>query len=148
MDIILLQDIEHLGDKHEVVTVKDGYGRNYLIPQRLALVANKSNMGRLDELKRQESAREEQRLDEYKAIAEKLEGTTIKIGAKSGTSEKIFGSVTNVQLAAAMKEQLEVEVDRKKIEIQDEVKTLGTYTANVNLHPEVQAKVQFEVVSE
>lgn len=148
MEVILLQDIEHLGYKHDMVRVKDGYGRNYLIPQRLALVANKSNMARLDELKRQEDARESQRLDEYKEIARQLSEATIKIGAKSGTSGKIFGSVTNVQLAAALKDQLNIEVERKKIELPEEVKTLGTYTAILHLHKDVETKVDFEVVSE
>lgn len=148
MEVILLKDVEHLGDKHEIVRVKDGYGRNYLIPQKLAVVANQSNMGRLDELRRQEAAREEQHLDEYRAIAKKLEGNVLKVGAKAGTSGKIFGSVTNVQIAQALKEQFDVDIERKKIELVEEVKTLGSYVANLHLHSEVEAQVHFEVVSE
>ena len=148
MDIILLQDIDKVGDKHEVVSVKDGYGRNYLIPQKLAIIANKSNLARLAELRRQEEAREAKKVGLYQEIADKLKDTVLKIGAKTGTSGKIFGSVTNVQIAQALKDQHEIEVERRKIELEEDVKELGTYTAKLNLHKEVEASVTFEVVSE
>jgi large subunit ribosomal protein L9 len=147
MDIILLQNIDKVGGKFEVVSVKDGYARNYLIPQKKALIANDTNMRRLEDYRRREAARLAKSLDEYKAIANKLNDSLLKIGAKAGTSGKIFGSVTNIQLAQALMDQLEVEVDRKIIEI-PEVKTLGTYTATVNLHPEVESTIKFEVVEE
>jgi large subunit ribosomal protein L9 len=148
MDIILLKDIDNVGDKHTIVKVKDGYGRNFLLPRGMALVANDQNRRKLNELIRIEDARESKRLDFYKDIAKQLAGVTLRIGAKAGTSGKIFGSVTNVQLAAAIKDQLQLEIERRKIEIPEEVKTLGTYTANVNLHKEVQATVQFDVVED
>lgn len=148
MELILLQDVENVGDKHEVVTVKDGYGRNYLIPQKLGIIANPTNRARLEELKKQEASREAKMLDHYKEIAEKLKDTVLKVGAKAGTTGKIFGSVTNVQIAQALKEQFDIEVDRKKITIPDEVKVVGTYQATLNLHPEVQADLAFEVVQE
>ena len=148
MDIILLQDIEKVGAKHEIVTVKDGYGRNYLIPQGMAIIANASNRARLNELRRREQAQLAKRLGEFQGIAATLEGKTLKIGAKAGTSGKIFGSVTNIQLANALKEQFGVEVDRRKIEIIDEVKELGTYNIRLNLHPEVMPEVPFEVIAE
>jgi len=148
MDIILLKDVDKVGDKHTVVTVKDGYGRNYLIPQKLALIANKSNLARLAELRRQEEAREAKKVGVYQEIADKLKDTVIKIGAKTGTSGKIFGSVTNVQLAQALKEQHDIDVERRKIELEDEVKELGTYKAKLNLHKEVETIMTFEVVSE
>ena len=148
MDIILLQDIDKVGDKHEVVSVKDGYGRNYLIPQKLAIIANKSNLARLAELRRQEEAREAKKVGLYQEIADKLKDTVLKIGAKTGTSGKIFGSVTNVQIAQALKDQHEIEVERRKIELEEDVKELGTYTPKLNLHKEVEASVTFEVVSE
>lgn len=144
MNIILLQNIDKVGGKFEVVTVKDGYARNYLIPQKKALIANDTNMRRLEDYRRREAARLAKSLDEYKTIADKLNDSLLKIGAKAGTSGKIFGSVTNIQLAQALLEQLEVEVDRKIIEI-PEVKTLGTYTAKVNLHPDIDASIKFEV---
>ena len=148
MDIILLQNIEKVGAKHEVVKVKDGYARNYLIPKKMALIANEANMKRLDDLRAREAAAEAKIVEEANAIAEKLAGTTLKIGAKSGESGKIFGSVTNIQLAAALKDQFDVDVDRKNIEMPEEVKELGTYTATLVLHAEVKPEISFEVVSE
>jgi large subunit ribosomal protein L9 len=148
MEVILLQDVDNVGAKHEVVAVRNGYGRNYLIPQKLAIIANKGNRARLDELKKQEASREAKMLGHYQEIAASLKGATLKVGAKAGTTGKIFGSVTNVQLAQALKEQLNVDVDRKKIVLPDEVKTLGTYSAVLHLHPEVETSVVFEVVQE
>ena len=148
MDIILLQDVEHVGYKHEVVTVKDGYGRNYLIPQKLALLANSANKARLEELKRREDATEAKRLGEYQEVADKLKGQVLKIGAKAGTSGKIFGSVTNIQITNALKEQFGLDVERRKVQLPDNVKELGTYTMVLNLHKEVSPEIQFEVVAE
>lgn len=148
MDIILLEDIDKVGDKHTIVTVKDGYGRNYLIPQGKAIIANATNRERLAELEAEEAAKEAERVGHYQEIAEKLAGQTLKIGAKAGTSGKIFGSVTNVQVVAALKDQFEVEVVRKKVQLPEEVKELGTYELTLNLHPEVQPKMNFEVVEE
>lgn len=148
MEIILLKDINKVGDKHEVITVKNGFGRNYLIPQGFAIIANDKNRGRLDELKKGEQAEQAKMVDQYKAIAEKLNGKVIKIGAKAGTSGKIFGSVTNIQLAAALKDQFGVEIERKRIDITEEVKTLGAYKATLNLHAEVATEIDFEVVGE
>ncbi|MCB0375792.1 MAG: 50S ribosomal protein L9 [Sinomicrobium sp.] len=148
MEIILLQDVDKVGEKHEVVKVKDGYGRNYLIPQGLALIANKTNRNRLDEMKRQEEAREMKKYDDYKAIADALVDKVIKIGAKAGTSGKIFGSVTNIQISNALKEQFDLDVDRRKVHLPEEVKELGTYTLVLNLHPQVKPEVKFEVVAE
>ncbi|MFM8361303.1 MAG: 50S ribosomal protein L9, partial [Haliscomenobacter sp.] len=102
MQVILLKDIEKLGDRFDVVNVKPGYGRNYLIPQGFAQVANKGNMEKLDEIKAREAALEAQRSAEYKALIAKLEAQSLTIGAKAGASGKIFGSVTNVQIAAAI----------------------------------------------
>lgn len=148
MDIILLEDIEKVGDKHTIVNVKDGYARNYLIPQKLAIIANEANRQRLDELKAKEEAELAARLEEFQAVADKLKDQVLKIPAKAGTSGKIFGSVTNVQIAQALKEQMDIEVDRRKIDLPEEVKVLGTYTAELNLHPDVEAKVSFEVVAD
>jgi len=148
MEIILLQDIENVGDKHEIVKVKDGYGMNFLIPQKLAIIANKTNKNKLGQLQRIEKAKEDASLGVYKAIAQKLENEVLRIGAKAGTTDKIFGSVTNVQLANALKEQFEVEIDRKKIILDEEVKTLGAHIAKLKLHPEVIVNLNFEVVKE
>jgi large subunit ribosomal protein L9 len=148
MEVILLQDVDKVGAKHEVVSVKDGYGRNFLIPQKLAIIANRGNRARLDDLKKQEATREAKMLGQYQEIAASLKDAVLKIGAKAGTTGKIFGSVTNVQLASALKEQFNIEIDRRKIILPDEVKTLGTYTAVLQLHPEVEVNLAFEVVQE
>lgn len=148
MEIILLQNLDNVGDKHTIVKVKDGYGRNYLLPRGLALIANDTNRRKLAELIRLEDLRESKRLDIYKEIAEKLAGTTLRIGAKAGTSGKIFGSVTNVQLASALRSQMDIDIERRKITIPEEVKTLGSYEAHINLHKEVHATVKFDVVED
>jgi len=147
MDIILLADLDKVGDKHEVVTVKNGYGRNFLIPQGLALIANASNMKKLDDLKAKENAAEAAKVGVYRDIATKLEGKTLKIGAKAGTSGKIFGSVTTIQIIQALKEQFDVEVLRKRVSLED-IKEVGSYTATLNLHPEVVVELPIEVAAE
>lgn len=148
MDIILLKNIDKLGDKHDVVSVKPGYGRNYLIPQGVAVIANRDNLKRLETIKADEEAKEAVRLDEYKQIAEKLAGQSLKIGVKAGTSGKIFGSVTNVQVARALREQQDLDIERKKIVVSEDIKELGTYTATLNLHKEVSTTIDFELVAE
>ncbi len=148
MEVILLKDLDKVGDKHTIVSVKNGYGRNFLIPRGLALIANDVNRGKLDDLKKREEAEEAKKVGFYQSIVDKLDGKVLKIGAKAGTSGKIFGSVTNVQIAQALKEQFDVEVDRKKIDIPEEVKNLGAYEAVLNLHKEVDGKINFEVVAE
>lgn len=146
MDIILLQDIDKVGDKHDIVKVKDGYGRNFLIPKGLAVVANDSNRRKYASIVRALEKRESARLGEYKTLASQIEGKTVTITAKAGTSGKLFGSVDASQIAAAIKEQLGVEVERKKVVIEP-VKELGTHAAAVNLHKEVSAQLTVEVVS-
>lgn len=148
MEIILLNDVEKLGDKYEVVKVKPGYGRNFLIPKGLGIIASESNLRRLGNLKRQEDILENKKLSTYRDMAAQLNGVTLRIGAKTGTSGKIFGSVTNVQLAQAIKDQCNLDIERKKIHILEEVKELGNYSAQIDFHKEVSGKVNFEVVSE
>jgi large subunit ribosomal protein L9 len=148
MEIILLESINKVGAKHEVVKVKPGYGRNYLIPQGLAIIANASNKAKLDDLKAKEAEIEAQKVGEYKQIAAKLEGATLNIGAKAGTTGKIFGSVTGVQIAAAIKEQLGIDVERRKIHIPEEVKEIGEYKAEVHLFEGIHPVLTIQVVAE
>ena len=149
MEIILLKDLDKVGEKFDVVTVKPGYGRNYLIPQKLAIIANKDNMARLDEHKAREEAKEAEVIAEMQSIKDKIESKTFTIGAKAGTSGKIFGSVTTVQLAQVVQSELQVELERRDIEMpEEEVKTLGEYTAKVKLHKKVTADIKFEVVAD
>ncbi len=148
MEIILLKDIDKVGEKHTIVTVKNGYARNYLIPQKMALIANTTNRKRLADLERQEEAKEAKMVGVYEEMAKKLEGKTLKIGAKAGTSGKIFGSVTSVQIVAALKEQFDVEILRKKVLLPEEIKNIGSYEMTLRLHTDVQPKMAFEVVEE
>ena len=148
MDIILLKDLDKVGDKYQIVNVKDGYGRNYLIPQKMAVIANAANLKKLEDIKAKEEAEIAARLSEFQEIAQQLEGKTLTIGAKSGTSGKIFGSITSIQISNALAEQLNLEIERRKISLPEDIKTLGTYTAVLNLHPEVDSKIDFEVVAE
>jgi len=148
MQIILLKDMDNLGDKHDVVKVKPGYARNFLIPNGIAIVANDSNMRKLAEMKKQEQARDNKKVNEYRQMATQLAEVTLKIGAKVGATDKIFGSVTNIQIAQAIKEQCAMEVERKKIHLDSEVKTTGNFSATIDFHKDVQGKVQFEVVAE
>ena len=146
MDIILLQDVEKVGEKHDIVKVKDGYGRNFLIPKGMAIVANDSNRRKYASIVRALDKRESARLGEYKTLAAQIEGKTVKISAKAGSSGKLFGSVDAGQIAAAIKEQLGVEVERKKV-VCEPLKELGTHIAAVNLHKEVSAQLNVEVVA-
>lgn len=148
MEIILLKDIDTLGDKHDIVKVKPGYGRNYLIPQGLAVNANALNRKKREAIIAEDDAKEAARLDDYKAMAAKMEGQTLKIGVKAGTSGKIFGSVTSVQIAAALKDQLDLDIERKKIHLPEEVKEVGSYTADLHLHKELTTKIAFELIAE
>jgi large subunit ribosomal protein L9 len=148
MEVILLKDMDKLGYKHDVVSVKNGFGRNYLIPQGVAVIANPTNRKKLEAILAEEDAKEAARLEDYQEIADKLSGVVLKIGVKAGTSGKIFGSVTNVQIAQALAEEYNVDIHRKKIELPDEIKTVGKYTAILNLHKEVTANVDFELIEE
>jgi large subunit ribosomal protein L9 len=148
MEIILLKDIDTLGERHEVVNVKPGFARNYLIPSKLALTANATNKAKLEKLRSEEASHEADRIADFKALAAKLEGQVLRIGAKAGTTGKIFGSVTNVQIMQALKDQMGIDVIRKKIELPEEVKVLGSYTATINFHAQVHSTVNFEVVEE
>jgi large subunit ribosomal protein L9 len=147
MQIILLKNLDKVGRKFEIVTVKDGYGRNFLIPQGLALVANKVNRNNLDSFKRQEAAKLNKQLDVFKGIASQLKGKQLTLKTKVGTSGKIFGSVTNIQLANALRDQLGIEVDRRDILMPDDhIKMIGKYSAVLDLHPDVDARIDFEVI--
>jgi large subunit ribosomal protein L9 len=148
MKVIMLKDVDKVGDKHDVIKVKNGFGRNYLLPRGLAIIGNESNMGRLNEMIRREEAQEQKKLDVYKAIAKQLEGKTLKIGAKAGTSGRIFGSITELSVKQQLMEQFGVEIERKKIILPEDAKELGTYTLIIKLHSEVTHEMQMEVAQD
>ena len=146
MDIILLQDVDKVGEKYQTVKVKDGFGNNFLIPKGLALVANDSNRRKYAAINRAVDKKESSRVGEYQATAAQLNGKTITIVAKAGSSGKLFGSVDAAQIAAAISEQLGVTIERKRVAT-EAIKELGTHTVTINLHKEVAASVTVEIVS-
>ena len=149
MEVILKQDVAHLGFANDIVTVKNGYANNYLIPEGLAIMANPTNRKILAENLRQRAFKEDKIRMEAEALAAKLEGIVLKIGAKASATGKIFGSVNSIQIAEAIKTQNDLDIDRRKIVVDGEnVKELGTYRAKINLHKEVKVVIDFEVVAE
>jgi large subunit ribosomal protein L9 len=148
MEIILEQDMPNLGHKDDIVTVKDGYARNYLIPNGMAINATKIARKVHEENLRQRAHKEAQLKEAAEELAEKLKDVSITIGAKTSTKGKIFGSVNTIQIAEELAKQ-GFEVDRKNVTIKEDlIKEVGKYTANVKLHKEVQVEVPFEIISE
>ncbi|MGB4328641.1 MAG: 50S ribosomal protein L9 [Tenuifilum sp.] len=148
MEIILLQDVPNLGNKNDVVTVRNGYARNYLIPKGMAITATESAKKVIAENIKQQAHKEAKVKAEAEQLAKKLEGVKLTIGAKTSSTGKIFGSVNNIQIAEALAEK-GFEIDRKSISLsEDQVKEVGTYKAEIKLHREVKVSIEFEVVSE
>jgi large subunit ribosomal protein L9 len=148
MDIILKQDLPNLGHKDDIVTVKDGYARNYLIPKGYAVNATSQARKVHEEILRQRAHKEEQLKEAAMVMAEELKKVSLTIGAKTSTKGKIFGSVNTIQIAEALKEK-GFEVERKDISIKDDlIKEIGSYSATVKLHKEVLVDIPFEIVSE
>lgn len=148
MQVILIQDVNNLGGVNELVTVKNGYGRNYLIPQKFAVEASPSNLKQMEEKLKQQNKKEAKLLAELNSVIKVLNDGALKIGAKTGTSGKIFGSVTSVQIARAIKEQKGYEIDRRRIHIIDDVKELGFYKAKIDFGNGNETEVEFEVTAE
>ena len=148
MEVILIKDVDNLGAANEVVKVRNGYARNFLIPQLFAVEASPSNRKQLDEKRKQLKKKEDQMLAAINEVIAKLNEGALKLGAKTGTSGKIFGAVTSLQISRAIREQKGYEIDRRKITILDEVKELGTYKANIEFGNGQSTEVEFEVVAE
>ena len=148
MEIILIQDVDNLGGKNELVKVRNGYARNFLIPQGFAVEANPSNRKQLEERQKVAAKKEAAMLAQFNQVAAKLAESPLKVGAKTGTSGKIFGSVTPLQISRAIRDQKGYEIDRKKISIPEDVKELGTYKAAIDFGNGQHAEVEFEVVAE
>ena len=148
MEVILIKDVDNLGGRNELVKVRNGYARNYLIPQGFAVEANPSNRKQLDERLKVAKKKEDQMLAQINSVIAKLQESPLKVGAKTGTSGKIFGTVTPLQISRAIKDQKGYEIDRKKISINEEVKELGTFKASIDFGNGQNADVEFEVVGE
>ncbi|MDD2226228.1 MAG: 50S ribosomal protein L9 [Dysgonamonadaceae bacterium] len=147
MEVILKEDVPNLGYKDDIVNVKDGYARNYLIPQGKAYIATESAKKMLAEKQKQRAHKLEQLKAEAQDMADKMRDVSLTIGAKTSSTGTIFGSVTNIQIADALKEK-GFEIDRKIIAIKEPVKEIGNYIAIVKLHKEITVEIPFEVISE
>lgn len=148
MEIILIQDVDNLGGKNEVVKVKNGYARNYLLPRQLAVENSPSNRKQLEERMKQVAKKEAKMLAEINNVIAKLNEAPLKIGAKTGTSGKIFGSITTLQISRAIREQKGYEIDRKKITLPEELKEIGSYKATIDFGNGKSTEVDFEVIAE
>ena len=147
MEVILIQDVANLGYKNDIVKVKDGYGRNYLIPNRMAVIANDSNRKQLAENLKQQAHKMAKLLADAQALAEKLANTVITLSAKANEDGKIFGTITTAQISEALAAQ-GIEIDKKVITIDEAVKTLGEATATAKLHREVKTEIKLNIVAE
>lgn len=147
MDLILKEDVKNLGFKNDIVKVKPGYGRNYLIPQGMAVLASPSNVKVMQENLRQAAHKAEKMLNDARDLAERIGDMLIEIKAKAGESGRIFGAVTTLQISDALKAK-GYDIDRKRITMPAEVKNLGEYEATLTLHKQVSHKVRFQVTAE
>ncbi len=147
MQVILVAEKEGLGKIGDAVKVKDGFARNYLLPQKIAVLATPSNLERMTKLRKEQAVIEKKRVDEWAAMAAKISAITIVIHVKVGEEDKLFGSVTNADIEEALKLQ-GVEVDKRKIVLEEPIKKLGEYSAVVKLYPEVSATLKVQVLRE
>lgn len=146
MKVILLEDVKSVGKKGQVVNASEGYAKNFLFPKKLAVEANNSNMNELNLKNKAEERRKAQELEDAKALAEKLEKIVVKIPVKTGEGGKLFGSVTNKEIAAAIEKNEGLKVDKKKIVLNDQIKNIGKKTVQVKLHAKVTADLTVEIV--
>ncbi len=148
MEIILLQDVKKLGQKDDLVHVKDGYGRNYLIPRGFAIAATASAKKMHAENLKQRAHKEEKIKAEAEELAAKMADLKLVVGAKTSSSGKIFGSVNTIQIAEALREK-GYDIDRKSISLpEDQIKEIGKYKASIRLHREVKVEIDFEIIAE
>jgi len=149
MEVILTKDINGVGYKNDLVTVKDGFGRNYLIPKGMATIATPSSKKALAELKKQQAYKEEKVVKEAEVIVELLKDLELNIGVKAGTSGKIFGSVNTIMVSNAIKDAKSIEVDRKKIYFDaDSIKEVGMHNATIKIYKDIKIDIKLNVVAE
>ena len=145
MKVILLQDVKALGKKGEVVNVNDGYARNFILPKKLGVEANGKNLNDLKLQKNNEAKVAQEHLDAAKKLAEELKAGKVVLTMKVGEGGRTFGSVSSKEIAEAVKEQMHLEIDKKKIQLKEQIKTLGTHIVSVKPHPEVTAELNVSV---
>lgn len=145
MEVILLQDVKSLGKKGEVVKVSDGYARNFILPKKLGLEANAKNLNDLKLQKAAQAKLEKEQLEAAQALGAKIEGSSVTVRIKTGENGRVFGSVSVKEIAEAMKEQLGLDIDKKKISIANPIRNEGTFSAAVKLHPQVTSELTVKV---
>lgn len=145
MEVILLQDVKSLGKKGEIVKVSDGYARNYILPKKLGVEANKQNLYELKLQKDAEERRQKEILEEAMELAKKLEATKVTLKIKTGEGGRTFGSISTKEIAAALGEQANLQIDKKKIQLPEAIKSAGTFMVAVKLHPKVTAELKVVV---
>ena len=145
MDVILLQDVKALGKKGEIVKVSDGYARNFILPKKLGLEANAKNLNDLKLQKAAQAKLEKEQLEAAQALGAQIEGSTVVLRIKTGENGRVFGSVSVKEIAEAMKEQLNLDVDKKKISLANPIRNEGTFSASVKLHPQVTSELTVKV---
>lgn len=145
MKVILLADVKGVGKKDQIVNASEGYAKNFLFPKNLALEANAGNMKQLDNKKKAEAAKAQEELEKAQALGGEIEKMDVKVAVKIGDNGKLFGAVTNKEIAAAIKEQYKMDIDKKKIVLADSIKTTGEKEVSVKLHPKVTAKLKVTV---
>ena len=148
MKVILIQDVKKLGKKGDILEVAEGYARNFLLPQKLATAATNSNLNQIKQQKTAEADRTKRLLEEARLFAAQIAKITVKVTAKAGEGGRLFGAVTTKDIADAMKQQHNLEIDRRKIEINDPIKNLGPHVACIKLHPEVSVELQLNITGE
>ena len=148
MKVILLDNIKGVGKKDEIINASDGYARNYLLPKKLAVEANAENMSKLNNKKESANYKKDQEKQNAEELAKKLKGIMLKIKVKAGENGKIFGGVTSKEISENLKSQYNFVVDKKKIELKDTIKTLGSFNVSIKLFEGITADLRVEVISE
>lgn len=145
MKVILLEDVKGVGKKDQIINANDGYAKNFLLPKKLAVLADKNNLAKMDNIKKIEDAKKQEEYDNAVALGKAIEAKNLQIYVKLGTNGKFFGTVTNKELASALKEQAGIEVDKKKIILSSPIKTLGEKEVTVKLHPKVSVTLKVTI---
>ncbi len=148
MKIILLKDVKGLGKEGDLVDVKDGYARNYLFPKKLAIEATPANLNKWKKKKKEMEAKEKEEYENALKLKEKIESIDLKLKGKAGEGGKLFGSITSKDISDALKTQHNIDIDKKKIELEDNIKTLGTTEVEIKIYPEISAKLRVKVSEE
>lgn len=145
MKVILTEDVKGVGKKDQIIDANEGYARNFLLPKKLAILADKNNLTKINNIKRIEDAKKKEEYDNAVAIGKEIESKNLQISAKLGNNGKLFGAVTNKEISHELKQQTGIEVDKKKIILSSPIKTLGEKEAQIKLHPKVTVKLKLTI---